>query len=1538
MYLIKDLIEIQNIKSVINLSDLLDKKLRRHISENFVFTGEVENHIKIIIDEIFRGRGQGFFLQGAYGTGKSHFLAILNLILEDKEISGHILGKSGIYRENTEIGKITECLAIPVSLIEHNSNQSLEDIIHYNLNKKLSHLTDVFASIPHNYSRQEIMENLIKTILEKNIRGIVLLIDELSEFLKSKPSGRQFNEDIRYLQFLGEFSLSNPLWIVASLQERLEETGEISPYIFNKIKDRYPARLIFTGKHIEELINKGLIIKKTGSTEKLKPLYSKLKKHFPSWPVWEEKFISLYPIHPMTIYLLDNLKFLFSQHRGVADFIHTRVNGDRKRLIKGIMDDPWDNIITPDFIFDHFNMRLKETVETRQYIDIVYKYYEQEMDMVFPDENDKSNAFKIIKLLILISIMPIKKNFSIREITEAFLPCITDMEPRINYDYMRNITEKLFRAGSYILKSRERSGETYSIDPQEDINLILKRKTEYILSNLFKEEKIFYKKLLSAIDGSVIPLPYLQFNQINNKTLSWQNTLREGYVILTDLSHIDEEKFQFLEEEIKKTEKDFIFIMGTPDLSEKNSKFIKNIQYSIILWVPEKIKNEEILKITFAHLKLSDELSSDKNELSIRLKEKLNLLLMEERKKITDIFLNSYKSGKFVFSGGIIYSIKDTSLTFEKISEKAISEFLDRKYPRHIEISPFTTILPRNKIKDLIEYFFRPGKIPVEQDRGLKIIIESFLKPMKLIIKSGGYYKIKTENNELANIFLSLVTEERVPLEHIYTSMRKGTFGISPLQFEILTYALIFSGLITPLSNYRKMSLNHITGNNFTKITHISTEEFQIPSTLLVRELPFIKEENGNISSHREIWEEICKEKIKIEEEIKELFHIIEQVSPYKCFKELDFFELKENLNIIKDFFSHINSGETYSKGFMSIGPALNKYPYFEEKYNRFTDIKNFFLTYLNDYLFIYYYITYPDFVIPPEEKYGNLPYEKDILRKIIKIPHINKSYGEELKNKWKTFLKHYKHIYTEEHNKYFNEQNGKCPYFESHIIGRKPFCHCGFKLEEIKKEILLPAHKENKVINSQTKSKPEAWSEESLFTVTNEKFPELLCLYNSLGEEDFNLILWGIRWSYIYNIDTAHICNIFSFLSSEDENEKIINMGNFLLEERKAMAERLLYKAEKKIEMKNMEQELWKILENKFRGGKLSGLINIIKKEAIFSFIKKKALYLLFKTIQNKPELAKENIFNDLQWGEKEVKPIKSFINIYNIIEKLKIRELKENHTQWEYIFTSCLAYMEYEYNITAGNFYNNTLLEEIPLIELKEELVKIFKYYEENFKSFYMKYYLLWKTIDKNRPYFHQDIHKIAEDYKRKFNISEINFLFIDCLRWDIWILLKNILFREGLKIVREIPLWANPPTVTSVQMEAFITGKWPENSHINLLSLEVMKKNTLNDEFKNKNILPEKRFTKYNFIDKKIHSSFQDLTGLYNEIISDISIFIRDYFLKLPENSMVIIFSDHGFKEVSNFTPEYKKYRYFHGQISPWEVITPLTIIINNMNSEI
>ncbi|RLB87068.1 MAG: hypothetical protein DRH50_17525, partial [Deltaproteobacteria bacterium] len=70
--LIGDLVEVPEIRTVIQLQDLRDAGLRRMITDTFVVTGEVSENLKAVFSSICSSQGRGIFLKGHFGSGKSH--------------------------------------------------------------------------------------------------------------------------------------------------------------------------------------------------------------------------------------------------------------------------------------------------------------------------------------------------------------------------------------------------------------------------------------------------------------------------------------------------------------------------------------------------------------------------------------------------------------------------------------------------------------------------------------------------------------------------------------------------------------------------------------------------------------------------------------------------------------------------------------------------------------------------------------------------------------------------------------------------------------------------------------------------------------------------------------------------------------------------------------------------------------------------------------------------------------------------------------------------------------------------------------------------------------------------------------------------------------------------------------------------------------------------------------------------------------------------------------------------------------------------
>jgi len=106
-----------------------------------------------------------------------------------------------------------------------------------------------------------------------------LILDELSEFLRAKPDRRSFNEDIRFLQFMGEWAQGRPFWPLAAVQEQT----------YRKIKDRYPVRLLLTPAHVKDLIGRSILVKKEGYPEAVEAS----SRSSPSSSRWPSRFFPI---------------------------------------------------------------------------------------------------------------------------------------------------------------------------------------------------------------------------------------------------------------------------------------------------------------------------------------------------------------------------------------------------------------------------------------------------------------------------------------------------------------------------------------------------------------------------------------------------------------------------------------------------------------------------------------------------------------------------------------------------------------------------------------------------------------------------------------------------------------------------------------------------------------------------------------------------------------------------------------------------------------------------------------------------------------------------------------------------------------------------------------------------------------------------------------------------------------------------------------------------------------------------------------------
>jgi hypothetical protein len=199
------------------------------------------------------------------------------------------------------------------------------------------------------------------------------------------------------------------------------------------------------------------------------------------------------------------------------------------------------------------------------------------------------------------------------------------------------------------------------------------------------------------------------------------------------------------------------------------------------------------------------------------------------------------------------------------------------------------------------------------------------------------------------------------------------------------------------------------------------------------------------------------------------------------------------------------------------------------------------------------------------------------------------------------------------------------------------------------------------------------------------------------------------------------------------------------------------------------------------------------------------------------------------------------------------------------------------------------------------------------------------------------------LGRKYRRKLNPTQVRFVLLDGMRWDVWHHLKTNLLANltaTYRIVDEVLLWSFYPTTTKVQLDRAGLAL-PEDMLRAAEPPRHYRTSRRSDRGEPDRPLPGFQFLRgpdgvlverLNLIDDKVHESKSDLMSLMREIELHCRRTLAVLLEEAPRGCLVFLFSDHGFRENLRWKAGKKKReaRYFHGGASPWEVLTPLVAL--------
>ncbi len=903
---IGDLVEVPEVRTVVRLEE--GRTAAGEIASSFVFTPEIVSHVAVIAEALMAGRGQGYFLQGDFGSGKSHFLAALYAWLAGGEagagLSAHHAGLARL------AGGGRRYLPVDISLVNYRSSTPLETIVVEAVERGLGRARGQPVAAAAG-DRLALFEGLLASVREAGYAGLVLLIDELSEFLRSKPDPQALNEDARTLQLLGELAGREPLWIVAAVQESIEATGDLSQAILRKIKDRYPVKLALSTLHVRALIAGRLVRRRPGAEAEIARIHERFSREFPSFTVPLEQLLATYPVHPETLALLDGLGDLFSQHRGIVDFVHSRIAGDPRRGIAGILERPASELLGPDAIYEHFSQRLAEFSSFHRYPRHIVPHLDETIERVIGSEDDRALARRLVRILVLYRIHPTAPQPDVSRLAELASCSLQAPSPSLNARFVSEaILDPVARESRFLSRSLPASGDplhaVYAIATEEDPGKLLEARVRACLEEIAPDDARLLIEPLAQLPESESWPGEAVWGDGATRLVTWNGSSRR---VLVRFLHGEDPRAFADRLAYDAAEQRFDCAVALALEEQVKAEGYGGLSAHAALWlIPKPAKTgvlRDYLATRIAASRLAPASPADL-PLAPLAKERLaRLAPAAAQAALEALYAGAFSDGRIRLDAAARQLRR-----FEGLLAAAAEALLAARYPRFAEVAPRGLFPSPRLYQQLLAEFVTPGSLSLTeaQSRGLSAAIESLARPLGLVEVRRNSYLFSPDVGGyplLAFVFSLIRTAEPTPAPDVIAALRGGPFGLPQDTAVFLVAALAIGGLLTAMRGGRAIPLAYLSLQTVEKADELRLGELIAEGErATLAECTFISAaapaESFGLKQQREAWKEVVRFKETGRELCEGVRRALSRISQYSSFRAFKLEEVERRLAAVE--------------------------------------------------------------------------------------------------------------------------------------------------------------------------------------------------------------------------------------------------------------------------------------------------------------------------------------------------------------------------------------------------------------------------------------------------------------------------------------------------------------------------------------------------------------------------------------------------------------------------------------------------------------
>lgn len=366
----KELIQFDPIEEVIKFNQLSNADYRQALIKNFVFSKAYEKDIipEICRDLDFTSNSETFGLQivGDFGTGKSHLMSLFSLIAEDETLLPLVA--------NEKARRVLGVIAGKYKIIrfEMGSTDELWNIV-------CEQMDDAFKSWGLNYSIAADNRGMYKDRLNRMMsafeqefpgKGLMVVIDEMLEYLKGRASDDRLNRDLSVLRALGEFSDRTMFRMVFGVQEQIYNVPQFqfAAKMLNHANDRY-RQIPITKQDVQYVVQQRLLRKDDSQRQLIRQHLSKFTEFFTDIHARLDDYVNLFPVNPSFFENFQQIKVGKSQRevmKTLSKKFKAILDEEVPTTYPGLIcyDDYWNDLNVPAMMTEPDVRRVSEIMNT----------------------------------------------------------------------------------------------------------------------------------------------------------------------------------------------------------------------------------------------------------------------------------------------------------------------------------------------------------------------------------------------------------------------------------------------------------------------------------------------------------------------------------------------------------------------------------------------------------------------------------------------------------------------------------------------------------------------------------------------------------------------------------------------------------------------------------------------------------------------------------------------------------------------------------------------------------------------------------------------------------------------------------------------------------------------------------------------------------------------------------------------------------------------------------------------------------------------